>query len=85
MLATAKSNWRAVANADAATLALLILAYCLGCCGLRVNAAAAPAVTTDHLFFLFIGDGVVDFMIRVERIRFDKSYEIRVKQFCLLQ
>ena len=84
MLATAKSNWRAVASADAATLALLILAYCLGCCGLRVNTAAATAVTTNRLFFSFIGDGMVDFMIRVERIRFDKPYYTRVKQFCLL-
>ncbi|KAI4985385.1 hypothetical protein ZWY2020_018015 [Hordeum vulgare] len=37
VLATAKSNWRAVAGANIAALLLLLLAYSLGCCALRNN------------------------------------------------
>jgi hypothetical protein len=36
-LATAKSNWRAVAGANVAALVLLTFAYSLGCCALRNN------------------------------------------------
>ncbi|KAF7080193.1 hypothetical protein CFC21_084308 [Triticum aestivum] len=35
VLATAKSNWRAVAGANIAALLLILLAYSLGCCALR--------------------------------------------------
>ncbi|CAM0944407.1 unnamed protein product [Alopecurus aequalis] len=37
VLATAKTNWRAVAGANVAALALLTFAYSLGCCALRNN------------------------------------------------
>uniref|UniRef100_A0ACD5Z6R8 Uncharacterized protein n=1 Tax=Avena sativa TaxID=4498 RepID=A0ACD5Z6R8_AVESA len=37
VLATTKSNWRGVAGANTAALALLVFAYSLGCCALRNN------------------------------------------------